>query len=829
MSEEIGSLIGFLLAYNPGDLLGAIGIIEMCENLLNQSKLDKRQANSLSGIKEYFDSAVREGFEKDIKRDVKGIIDELKALFQVSSVGGRTATSGQGEEADMEVLVSFIQEAQDHLENIEEKILKLETNHESAFINDIFRSMHTIKGVSSFLGLDKIKNVSHSLESVLDALRESRFNVNSVLIDVLLEGTDILMRMIHELNKKVQLKKSGKHVDMDSAEAIEDIINALDRIMKKTEEEAALDNNSRDRIIPQFIEESKRLIGYACAALGDMKGKGIDLKALAKVFSFVHTIKGNAGFLGLTIVERLSGDLEIILENFRKRFIPGEDQDGEIDDGITTERHVQGIEALLRGMKILEEAVEESTAADTEQDGSETAYKPLGEMLVDLGLLSEDEIEHALDLQQRRIGEILVDEGFVPRDVVETAILEQVKRKESKEPGDSPQAVRRKDIRVDTEKLDKLFDLMGELITAEGLVIENPDLENYPLDRFHISAGYLSKITREMQEITMSIRMIPLDGLFNKMRRLVRDLARKFKKQVRLLIDGAETEMDRNVMEEISDPLVHIIRNSINHGIEKMENRIARGKAEEGEIRLSAKYEGNEIWITIKDDGAGLSRKKILEKAAAVGLISGDADKIPDREVWNLIFEPGFSTAQEVTEVSGRGVGMDVVRRNIEKLRGKIDILSVDGKGTEITLRIPLTLAIIDGISLKVGNNLYTLPVGDVISFQKMRKEAVTRTDAKQEVLRLREDIMPFIKVFEFYDNQTEKTSVEDGIVIIATADGKKIGLLVDEIVGYKQVVIKPLPDFLSGMRAISGCSILGNGEVSLIIDTHSLMNEVLA
>jgi two-component system chemotaxis sensor kinase CheA len=411
---------------------------------------------------------------------------------------------------------------------------------------------------------------------------------------------------------------------------------------------------------------------------------------------------------------------------------------------------------------------------------------------------------------------------------VEKALDQQ--KKSVKAPTDQTEAekTQRQDIRVDTEKLDKLFDLVGELITTEAMVIDNSDLKQYDFHDFDSATSYLSKVTREMQEITMSIRMIPLEGLFNKMRRLVRDLSRKFDKKINLSISGQDTEMDRNVMEEISDPLVHIIRNAVDHGIEDPETRARMGKEETGELQLNARYEGNEIWITVKDDGQGLNRERIIEKARQNGVLSTDPSGMSDQEVWKLIFDPGFSTSEEVSEISGRGVGMDVVKRNIEKLRGKIDMNSQEGEGTEIILRIPLTLAIIDGISLRVGNQLFSMPINDVLSFQKAEEHQLTQTEEDRMVLRLRDEIMPVIKLYEEYDISTEKQKITDGIVVVTAVNGKKAGLLVDDVVGYKQIVVKPLPEYVEDMKAIAGCSILGSGDVSLILDANALVESVI-
>ncbi len=411
---------------------------------------------------------------------------------------------------------------------------------------------------------------------------------------------------------------------------------------------------------------------------------------------------------------------------------------------------------------------------------------------------------------------------------LEDALDKQGKAEVKELAGQPAYRAERKDIRVDMAKLDKLFNLMGELITAEAMVIHSPELANLELESFSRSANYLSKITREMQEITMSVRMIPLEGLFNKMRRLIRDLSRKFGKKINLIVNGQETEMDRNVIEEISDPLVHILRNAIDHGIEAKETRLERGKESSGTVSLNAKYEGSEIWISIKDDGAGLDRERILDKAEEKGLLTAERESMSDAEVWQLVFAPGFSTAEKVSEVSGRGVGMDVVRRNIEKLRGKIDINVIPGEGTEVVLRIPLTLAIIDSITVKVGTFVYALPLGDILEFHKASDDQITKTDTRREVLKLREDIVPVIKLHEFFNTESAKSSTWDGILLVTQAHNRKAALLVDDIVGYQQIVVKALPDYMGQMRAISGCSIMGNGEVCLIIDTGSLLKREL-
>jgi two-component system, chemotaxis family, sensor kinase CheA len=617
-------------------------------------------------------------------------------------------------------------------------------------------------------------------------------------------------------------------------------------------------------MIDSFISETNDLLDNVEEALLEMEKDPVHSGDLINdAFRAVHTVKGNAGFFGFADIEQSCMDIESVMDNVRKG-------NKEATNNLITDllENVDSVRGLLKtvGMKEAESASESTTvkapdeappdvapAGNTRAGGepesaeekpeeaqsqpgvefiedveveTESDYKPLGDVLIEMGATTRDKIDHALDEQQKKLGEILVEKGVTQKDVVDKALQEQAKYQAAAK--ESAYAVKRKDIRVDMGKLDRLFDLMGELITAEAMVVSHPELEKLDIENFHKAANEMSKITRSMQEITMGIRMIPLEGLFNKMRRLVRDLARKFDKKINLSISGQDTEMDRNVIEEISDPLVHIIRNSIDHGVEGQEQREAAGKSSEGNIGLDAKYEGNEIWITISDDGGGLRRDKILAKAEKNNLLTGSPDELSDSDVWQLIFEPGFSTADQVSEISGRGVGMDVVRRNIEKLRGKIDIASTPGEGTNIVLKIPLTLAIIDAINFQVGTMQYSVPISDIVEFQKVTEEQVTRTSSEQEVLRLREEIIPIIKLHQFFDIETVKRKVSDGLVIIAQGRGKKIALLVDEIIGNQQIVIKPLPEYMAGMRAVSGCSIMGNGEVTLILDIGSLIREEL-
>ncbi len=466
--------------------------------------------------------------------------------------------------------------------------------------------------------------------------------------------------------------------------------------------------------------------------------------------------------------------------------------------------------------------IESQTAPKPAPAGND-GYKTLGEILVSMGAVDSEQVDEALKEQVRPLGEILVEKGVVDRQVVDTALREQQSQAAAAEVTDHHEVVRR-EIRVDTAKLDKLFELVGELITAEAMVLNSPDLAGLKLDSFGKSYARLTKISREIQETTMMIRMIPLDGLFQKMRRLVRDLSRKFDKPIDFIVSGQDTEMDKNVIEQVADPLVHILRNAIDHGIESRAERASRGKPETGTVRLNAKYEGSDIWITVKDDGAGLHRDRILAKAAERGLLKGDGAAMSDSEVWQYIFEPGFSTAAAVSEVSGRGVGLDVVKKNLERIHGRIDIFTSPGIGTEFVLVIPLTMAIIDGITVRVGSNRYSLPLGDIIEFVKVSRAQLTRTDSEGDTVNIRQEFLPLIKLSEVFRVRDGETDPTKGIIIIVQNNGRKACLLIDEVVGNQQIVVKSLSEYLGKVDGISGCSILGDGSVSFIVDTGRLL-----
>ncbi len=891
--EELHQLSEAIRQYEEGDLLAVAEIREIAETL--QANIENKQTlASLAEIITTAEEIVLQGPSEDNSARFQRLGRELIAQPEEAAAQPKPPkppkppeprespepSADEFEEVqieDAEILSSFLVEAHDHLDDIEERILDLEKSYDEQTIHDIFRSMHTIKGVSSFIGLSKIKSFSHSLETVLNAMRTGELETDDEIVDILLNGSDVLQQMVLDIEAQAEEldTSSGEAVVYEGRVATGEIDQRLAPYLQQIEsggaapaaqtstssaaapssagaeqashsvppesqtvkppaaagatpEKSLTEELISPEMVQKFVEETSDLVDTAEHSMLELEKDPASPGSIEEAFRAIHTVKGNAGFFGFAMLEKMCMGIEGILDTLRTG---ARAPDAQIINLLL--QSIDGLNVTLKKVdsgeikpgELAEGGVDAEEAVASKEEGD---YKPLGDMLVEMGIATQDAVDQALDVQRMRLGEILIDQGAAKEEEIQQALQKQGKAEPEKKDQFANYRIKRRDIRVDTERLDKLFDLMGELITAEAMVINNPELEPYDLPSFERSANYLSKISREMQEITMAMRMIPLEGLFSKMRRLVRDLSKKFEKPVNLEISGEDTEMDRTVMEEISDPLVHIIRNALDHGIESAEKRRAAGKPEIGTVQLSAGYEGNEIWITVADDGGGLKREALLKRSVDRGLIQGNPEDMKDEDVWKLIFEPGFSTAEKVSEISGRGVGMDVVKKNIEKLRGKIDIQSVEGAGSTFILKIPLTLAIIDGITFTVGPQLYSLPITDVIQFHKAAEVEITQTNTENIVINLRNEVIPVVKLYEFFNIHTSKQRVEEGIVIVAQARDRKLAILVDEIIGYRQIVIKSLPAYMKDIRALSGCSIMSDGKVSLIVDTGALISYVL-
>ena len=382
-------------------------------------------------------------------------------------------------------------------------------------------------------------------------------------------------------------------------------------------------------------------------------------------------------------------------------------------------------------------------------------------------------------------------------------------------------------IKVETAKLDFLVDMVGEMVIAQSLVQHDPDLAGESRPRLARNLAQLARITEEVQKTAMSMRMVPVGQLFQKMSRLVRDLAKKSGKQVELALAGEKTELDRNIVEELSDPLMHMVRNSLDHGIENAAERLASGKNPVARLTLRAGHQAGHITIEVSDDGRGLNRSRILAKARQNRLISG-GEELSDYEVFNLIFEPGFSTAAHVTEVSGRGVGMDVVRKNIQKLRGRIDIETEFGKGTTFLLKVPLTLAIIDGLVVGVGHERYIVPIYAVREMLRPTEDMISTVQGRSEMAMVRGSLLPIVRLHERFKVEPRSRNPWEALLIVSECNQKRFCILVDDLVGKQEVVIKSLGPMLQGIPGVAGGAILGDGRVGLILDLEALYGKSL-
>ena len=403
----------------------------------------------------------------------------------------------------------------------------------------------------------------------------------------------------------------------------------------------------------------------------------------------------------------------------------------------------------------------------------------------------------------------------------------------SKDPGkakkiarDQAQAAKQAFISVNVDKMDLLMDLIGELVIAEAVVLQNPDLKVPGLDltNFQKAAAQLSKTTTELQDAIMSMRMMPLTNTFQKMNRIVFDASRKLGKDIDLEVFGENTEVDKNIIEHISDPLMHLIRNSVDHGIETREERQKTDKPQRGKITLEAKNEGGKVFIIVKDDGKGLNKQKIYEKASANGIADRSIDSYSDREIYSFITLPGFSTKEKVTELSGRGVGMDVVVKNIQSIGGSLEIDSEEGHGSTMTLKIPLTLAIIDGIILGVGNSTFVVETGAVKEFVRVTESMMVYEPDGDEYIMIRGTCLPVVRLNRKYNLEGGREHVEDGIMAVLEHEEKQVCVFVDELVGEQEIVVKPIPSYIKKVKGLSGCTQLGDGSIALILDIAGLI-----
>lgn len=697
----------------------------------------------------------------------------------------------------------FFDEAEELLAEMERLLLAVDIDApDSEDLNAVFRTAHSVKGGASTFGLNDMTEVTHILESLLDRIRKGEMPLTAEHVDAFLAAKDIL---------KMQLDghRNGAPVDQDAVANVRMMLQELSQDLPVGVAAAA--------------GASFALPGTPKATVGEGARRfRIELPKVEQ--RDVNALVDEVGLMGRVSVAPIAGGCSAITVTTHE----------SLDDIIAIcsfvldpdDLKIFEAPALTPGQRAIEDAArarvekEQGYGFFDHDENAETAGPELSDDERGYGFFQPIEqiraaASAAASNNAAKAAQVALDAADLDAAAEKKAV-----KKDDKVVAHGAES---SSIRVSIEKVDQLINLIGELVITQAMIEQRSDsLDPMVHERLLNSVSQLTRNTRDLQEAVMSIRMMPMDFVFSRFPRMVRDLAGKLGKKVDFITNGAATELDKGLIERIVDPLTHLVRNSIDHGIEMPEVRRAAGKSESGRLFLSAAHQGGNIMIEVADDGGGLNRERILAKAAENGIAVSDA--MSDADVWQLIFAPGFSTAEEVTDVSGRGVGMDVVKRNITAMGGSIEIRSAKGFGTTIAISLPLTLAILDGMSIRCGEEVYILPLGFVVESLQPTLDDIKEIAGRGRVIKVRGEYLPLIPLHQMFDITPRFTSPCEGIVVILESDGRKAALFVDDLVGQQQVVVKNLESNYRKVTGISGATILGDGGVSLILDVSALI-----
>jgi len=666
----------------------------------------------------------------------------------------------------------FLEEAKEHIENLNKFLLELENNPSQEIVDEIFRSTHTLKGMSGTMGFTQLLELTHEMENLLQDIRSKKIGVNERIIDTLLKCVDILEELIHDVEETGQEQERDLQLVMQMLKdkSGESFKGQMDASQSKVE--IAEEKKEKDSLdLHNLNEYEERIIRKA-------KDQGLYIWKIKVTLVDECLLKSARAFLVFKNLETF-GDI------------------------IKTEPSVQDIE-------------------DEKFDNEFTLYLITSKSKDDISraLSSVSELKN-VDVVNVDPDSIVVsnDDSGKELDPIESVRSLESKQQNTKAANNFKKTT--KTLRVDIERLDNLMNLVSELIIIKTRLEDIKD-NNYQTQRETVE--YLERITSNLHDAVMKARMVPIENVFNRFPRVVHDLSRELSKKINLVIEGAETELDRTVIDEIGDPLIHLIRNAADHGIESPQERIKKAKPEYGTINLKAYQDGNNVIIEVSDDGKGIDLNGVLAKALESGRVSKEqAKNLKDYEIISLMFEPGFSTSSKVTDISGRGVGLDVVKTKIESLGGSIETTFVKDKGTTFQIRLPLTLAIIQALMVSVGNEKYAIPLSSIRETVIVAKDQI-KTVQKREVIMLRGNVIPIVRLNEALDTEKLDEHQEDLTLVIVKKGEKNVGLAVDGLIGQQEIVIKSLGKFLNDIKFIAGATILGNGEVALILDINKLV-----
>lgn len=663
----------------------------------------------------------------------------------------------------------FIEESQEHLQNLNQSLLGLETNpKDMKILNEIFRVAHTIKGMAGTMGFNKMTKLTHQMENVLDSIRNGKTEVSTHIVDVLFECLDFLENSVDNI------ASNGVESNRSADEIVEKLNNILNGNAAAAPAATTTSVNNAEQGIMKFNQYDNGVVAKAIE-------QGFNVFKIKILLDKGCMLKSARAFIVFQTVERYG---EIIKAIPSVEDIEDEKFENEFSIAVISSE----TEAVIR--KELESISE------------------ITEVIFEKVDRAEDEVAVAvLENDEERA------QSGSAQDV----------EKDSSEDSQNKKSKTGKTVRVDIDRLDNLMNLVSELIIIKTR-LEGAGAETSSQDMGE-AVEYLERITTNLHDAVMKVRMVPIERVFNRFPRMVRDLSKELGKEIDLLMSGEETELDRTVIDEIGDPLIHLIRNSIDHGIEETSERTKKGKSATGKLYLRAYQDGNSVVIEVEDDGNGIDLNKVKKKAVEKGLIKqNEADSLDEKASIELLFRPGFSTADRISDISGRGVGLDVVKTKIESLNGVVEVETISGKGSKFIIRLPLTLAIIQALMVTIGKEKYAIPLNVIRDITTIDSETI-RNIHGQEVVLNRGNVLPIIRLNRVLDveDSTSETEIEPTIVVVKKGE-KHAGFIVDNLIGQQEIVIKTLGKYLSGIKFIAGATILGDGQVALIVDTNSLI-----
>lgn len=640
-------------------------------------------------------------------------------------------------------------------------------------VNEIFRSMHTIKGSSAMLEFSSLMEIAHHIEDLFYYIRENGIDTldnqqKNELFNLMFTSTD---KLREEVEKVVNSQPLSDNIDS--------FVMEINNFLKK------ISSDGLESAKSALLKDSPSICmnTHSPYMLHVFFDDGCGMENLRSFMLVNSLLDMDSSFTFYPAdVETNSQTCDFIVENGFYLFFESEEM---LNSAVRTVNGTSNIRSY--------EAIENPDYSAPQETGvTESVPAPVDEVVHSAAATAP-----AAQPKDNAAGNAAAGAGNAAKQSL---------------------------ISVNLSKLDSLMAIVGEIVITESMVTSSPELHNIKLDNFLKSARQLRKLTDDLQDIAMSLRMVPVSGVFQKMNRIVRDMKQSLGKDTRLTIIGEDTEVDKTIVDSISDPIMHIVRNSMDHGIEaSSEERIAAGKPAQAEIILSARHTGGEVIISVSDDGMGMDPEKILLKAKANGLLTKSEEEYSQKEILAFLTAPGFSTNQEVTEYSGRGVGLDVVKRNVEAIGGTVTITSEKGQGSCTTLKIPLTLAIVDGMEIRVGDSIFTIPIANIRQSFKASNSDIILDAANHEMIKCMDDFYPIIRIYELFNIEPKSKSIEDGILMWVESSDKAYCLFVDDLVGEQQVVVKPLPTYLNNYNikysGISGCTILGDGNISIILD----------